>query len=64
MNDVIDKTMGRRPIRQILADLDTLDDRILEQLHGTHHLPATVVALDRGTGQGPKPDRVRAWRAD
>ncbi|HET7486495.1 MAG TPA: hypothetical protein VFJ85_01105 [Acidimicrobiales bacterium] len=61
MNEVIDATMGRRPVGDILADLDTLDDRILGHLQGA--APASAEAPVVPIGPRPRPDRVR-WRAD
>ena len=61
MNAVVDATMKRRPVGDILADLDTLDDRILAHLQGA--APATAEAPVVPIGPRPRPDRVR-WRAD
>jgi hypothetical protein len=68
MEKVVDQTMRRRPVAEVLADLETLDERILAHLHDQRlagpaaagELPDGVVAL----GRGPKPDRVRNWRAE
>jgi hypothetical protein len=73
MERAIDQTMRRRPVADVLADLDTLDERILTYLQDRRlqrpasagdlvddELPDGVVALARG----PKPDRVRNWRAE
>jgi hypothetical protein len=73
MEKAIDHTMRRRPVADVLADLDTLDERILTYLQDRRlqrpaptgamvddGLPDGVVALARG----PKPDRVRNWRAE
>ena len=70
MEKVVDQTMRRRPVGDVLADLETLDERIVAHLQNKRlqapvgpaeeQLPDGVVAL----GRGPKPDRVRSWRAD
>ncbi|MDQ3574580.1 MAG: ATP-binding protein [Actinomycetota bacterium] len=67
MTETIDATMRRRPIGDVLAELESLDERILEHLQGAEpdevrgdDASADVVPLG---SRGPKPDRVR-WRAE
>ncbi len=60
LEDAIDRNSGRRPIREVLDELATLDDRIVEHLHS----PATVVPIDQPrepvAPRGPyREDRVR-----
>jgi hypothetical protein len=58
----VDATMSRRPVAEVLAELDTLDGRILAHLRGLRPLPS-------GTVPGTRPQRrlatvpERGWTA-
>ena len=56
MNDTIDRNLRRRPVADTVADLDTLDERILTHLRqgrqgGGEHPPATTPTQGRGRHQ-------------
>ncbi len=56
MNDTIDRNLRRRPVADTVADLDTLDERILSHLRqgrqgGGEHPPATAPSQGRGRHQ-------------
>ncbi len=56
MNDTIDRNLRRRPVADTVADLDTLDERILAHLRqgrqgGGEHPPPATAAQGRGRHQ-------------
>ena len=55
MRETIDRTMARRPVAEVLADLDRLDERIVEHL-GTRRPPS---AGDRARSEGDARPTVR-----
>lgn len=52
MRATIDRTMSRRPVREVLADLEVLDERIIEHLKSRRR-PAEP---DGPRPEGPRPD--------
>ena len=65
MRRTIDRTMQRRPVAEVLADLDRLDERIVEHLQGRRR-PGTETDGSRADGDGGRQpvrrDHVRHLR--